>query len=60
MQAPPQVAHSSAIGAFFAWLISLATTAEPLVSTIAGLGSIICTCFGIAWYWRNRHTGKAP
>lgn len=53
MQAPPQAAHTGAIGALFAWLLAQATTAEPIIASICGLVGIVSGCFAIAWYWKR-------
>lgn len=60
MQAPAHAAHASVVGTFFAWLIALASTAEPIISSVCGLLGIVSACYAIAWYRKRLGDKQEP
>lgn len=50
---PDPVAHVVTVSSVIGWLASVATSAQPIVSVLSGIASIIGVSFAVAWYWRR-------
>lgn len=54
MQYPPDpLAHALTVSSVIGWLASVATAAQPIISVLSGIASIIGVSFAVAWYWRR-------